>query len=278
VEQHQFEEARAFIEAVPWRAVKQRAYKESEPGVTKEAPPDPHEYVVVQWEEVDNEAFWKFVRLIREFGYKGEYSPPYAPERKMVNDYLEIDGYVYWSTNTLINRQKAEHRQHEIIAPAVVVAPVAGRRGRCGSVKTAQIHHPVGAGQRASGVRPRSDSECVRRNQRVTLSNHCVNRFHERVRPALEVLHARAQLEYLIEHGKIEKAPPDWMARTMRQKADAYLVVGTDLVLPLVAAGPLGEMVAKTCISRGGISEQARQRRSARAHDRKNARRARRRR
>ena len=41
----------------------------------------------------------------------------------MTNSYLELPDeqgqrWIYWRTDQLINRQKAEHRQHEIIAPA----------------------------------------------------------------------------------------------------------------------------------------------------------------
>ena len=113
----------------------------------------------------------------------------------------------------------------------------------------------------------------------VTLSAHCVDRFHERFRPALDMVRARLELEMLIDHGEIAEEPPDWMARTMRQNADAYLIVGNDLVLPLASVGPLGErLMAKTCIPRGGISEAARRRRNERTRRRRAARRTRRRR
>jgi hypothetical protein len=112
----------------------------------------------------------------------------------------------------------------------------------------------------------------------VVLSSHCVDRFHERFRPALDQVRARQELEHLIEHGELADAPPEWMARTMQQEADAYLIVGNDLVLPLAAAGPLGEpLIAKTCIPRGGISEPARRRRNERGRQRRAARRTRRR-
>ena len=110
----------------------------------------------------------------------------------------------------------------------------------------------------------------------MLLSHHCVNRFHERFRPALDRIRARAELQLLIEHGEIADAPPEWLARTMRQEAEAYLVVGEDLVLPLVEVGPRGELVAKTCIPRGGISEQARRRRNERARQRRAGRNSRR--
>jgi len=104
----------------------------------------------------------------------------------------------------------------------------------------------------------------------IEITYHCVGRFHERFRPALDVVRARVELERLIEHGTIEGEPPEWMARTMRQRADAYLIVGDDLVLPLASAGPLGEkLIAKTCIGRGGISELARARRNRRGRERR---------
>jgi hypothetical protein len=113
----------------------------------------------------------------------------------------------------------------------------------------------------------------------LDLTHHCVDRFHERFRPALDHTRARAELERLIEHGEVTDEPPEWMAQTMRQEADAYLVIGNDLVLPLAADGPLGEhLIAKTCIPRGGISNAARLRRNARARQRRRSRWARRRR
>ena len=105
------------------------------------------------------------------------------------------------------------------------------------------------------------------------MTHHCIERFHERFRPALEVNQARAELRRLIRHGRIDPEPPEWLAGRMRQEADAYLVVGEDLVLPLAAPDPLDPMVAKTCISRGGISAAAREHRNVRKRRRRAARR-----
>ena len=74
-------------------------------------------------------------------------------------------------------------------------------------------------------------------NRGVTLSPHCVERFHERFRPALDQIRARRELEMLLSHGEISDEPPEWLARKMLQEADAYLIVGTDLVLPLAEIG-----------------------------------------
>ena len=100
----------------------------------------------------------------------------------------------------------------------------------------------------------------------VTLSPHCVERFHERFRPALDQIRARRELEMLLSHGEINDEPPEWLAQKMLQEADAYLIVGNDLVLPLADAVPQANgCVAKTCIDRGGISEPARKARNERA-------------
>ena len=108
----------------------------------------------------------------------------------------------------------------------------------------------------------------------VTLSSHCVERFHERFRPALDQIRARRELEMLLALGEINAEPPEWLAQKMLQEADAYLIVGNDLVLPLADIGQ--RFVAKTCLSRGGISEPARKRRNERGRRRRAARHARR--
>ena len=82
----------------------------------------------------------------------------------------------------------------------------------------------------------------------------------------------------LLSHGEISE-PPEWLARKMLQEADAYLIVGTDLVLPLAEIGSPDELyVAKTRLDRGGISERARKARNQRARGRRVVRNARRRR
>jgi hypothetical protein len=79
-------------------------------------PPDPHEYVIKDWREVDPGRFHAFVRLIREQGYRGRYRAPYRPEVEMTNHYLQIGDWIYWFIYpTMLNRERAEHRKHEPI-------------------------------------------------------------------------------------------------------------------------------------------------------------------
>lgn len=63
-------------------------------------PPDPHEYVILDWSEVDSAAFDAFVRLIKTTGYKAQYRPPYR-DVVMTNRYLEVDGWCYWFIHLL---------------------------------------------------------------------------------------------------------------------------------------------------------------------------------
>ena len=100
-------EAREWIEQLPWRAVQQVPV-----GETGKCP-DPHEYVILGWREVDRCEFGRFVNLIRAEGYRGRYTPPYRPDAVMTNDYLQVGEWIYWFIYPrMLNRQHAEHRQH----------------------------------------------------------------------------------------------------------------------------------------------------------------------
>ncbi len=100
-------EAEEFIASVPWRAVKM-----VEVGDTGKTP-DPHEYVIKDWREVDERLFNAFVRLIKAEGYRATYRAPYRPDYVMTNHYLELDGWCYWFIHpNMLNRERAEHRKH----------------------------------------------------------------------------------------------------------------------------------------------------------------------
>lgn len=115
------EEARAFIEKVPWRHVKMIPVGE---GLTEEKAierwgdfrhviPDPHEYVIRGWREVPSDACLRFVELIKAEGYRAEYRAPYRPDSVMRNHYLEIDGWCYWWVYPrMLNREQVDHRKH----------------------------------------------------------------------------------------------------------------------------------------------------------------------
>jgi len=104
-------ESEQFIAAVRWRAV--RMVEVGDTGKT----PDPHEYVIKDWREVDADLFDAFVRLIKAEGYRAEYRAPYRPDYVMKNHYLEIGGWCYWFIYPdMLNRERAEYRKHKPIS------------------------------------------------------------------------------------------------------------------------------------------------------------------
>jgi hypothetical protein len=117
-------EAKEFIGSVPWRHVKMvsvgHGLTEEEAikrwGEYRHIMPDPHEYVIREWREVDTEQFDSFVRLIKAKGYQRRYRAPYRPDYVMTNHYLVIDDWCYWFINpNTLNRERAEHQKHEPI-------------------------------------------------------------------------------------------------------------------------------------------------------------------
>jgi hypothetical protein len=94
----------------------------------------------------------------------------------------------------------------------------------------------------------------------VELSSHARERYRERVKPALGFETAGRELFALLTLGKIVPEAPGWLAARQCTVAEAYLVIGDDLVLPLARSE--SGWVAKTCIARGGISAPARERRN----------------
>jgi hypothetical protein len=102
--------------------------------------PDPHEYVIREWREVDTEQFDSFVRLIKAKGYQGRYRAPYRPDYVMTNHYLVIDDWCYWFINpNMLNRERAEHQKHEPIQN------LDGRPAHCRSARISVVRAtPVG--------------------------------------------------------------------------------------------------------------------------------------
>jgi hypothetical protein len=95
----------------------------------------------------------------------------------------------------------------------------------------------------------------------VELSRHAVERFQQRVRPALGAPEAEEQLARLTLVADVTSEPPAWHAVACAQWAPLYLVAG-DVVLPLKAhAVEAGVFVATTCLVRGERSEDVRRRR-----------------
>ncbi len=97
----------------------------------------------------------------------------------------------------------------------------------------------------------------------VRFTRHCVEQYQLRFRPALDLIGAQAELAPIAGCGQMSTAPPGWLADRRRQ-ADAYFLVGEDLVMPLVRSRSTGGWLAVTVLSRGTISPVERERRRAR--------------
>lgn len=92
----------------------------------------------------------------------------------------------------------------------------------------------------------------------IVLSAHAVERFRDRVRPALALDQAAAELERLIDDGRVRNYAPRWVADRQHQRAAFYLVVG-DLVFPMDPSHrDQTTLRVLTCLARGHISPAAR--------------------
>jgi hypothetical protein len=96
---------------------------------------------------------------------------------------------------------------------------------------------------------------------KITFSRHAVERYRERAFPAADLELAESRLEALATSAHLVSRPPLWHAGRASEKAELYLVIG-DLVFPIVRTARIGSWMAKTCIARGGISEETRRRRN----------------
>lgn len=96
---------------------------------------------------------------------------------------------------------------------------------------------------------------------RVYLSRHAVERYHERVRPALSPERVREEMREVLRQGERLLTPPEWLleASSLARElaADWWLVLGDSIVLP-IAQGR-----AVTCLTRSDFGELYRERRSA---------------
>lgn len=92
------QDVRGFIDRHDWKEAK--SYKDTAP----------HQYIVKEWPEVEEDLFEEFVHHIREEGYPDNfYSKTYI--------YYRVDGWKYWTMGapveetTVINRARIEEDQ-----------------------------------------------------------------------------------------------------------------------------------------------------------------------
>jgi hypothetical protein len=111
------------------------------------------------------------------------------------------------------------------------------------------------------------------RHEDIDLSEHAVEQYRERSRPALDLAGARAEVAQLVPSGEIRAEPLEW-ARSAGLKP-YYLVIGDALALPL--APQQGRWVTTTCLVQTTLTPRRREERTRRRAQRAAAKRARRR-
>lgn len=87
---------------------------------------------------------------------------------------------------------------------------------------------------------------------RIQVAQHAVDRFVERVRPALDIGEARHELERLIDQCGQLGERPDWQDDRADFDGDRWLWIGPDICLPVQ------NQLAITVLVRGLIPEQHR--------------------
>ena len=95
----------------------------------------------------------------------------------------------------------------------------------------------------------------------VTFSAHAVERYRDRLRPALPIDQAKLELERISAHSVIDPDGPDWMSEERKSRNDSFLEIG-DAAFPLETSWDGSSLVAKTCLVRGSLSPEARDRRN----------------
>jgi hypothetical protein len=116
--------------------------------------------------------------------------------------------------------------------------------------------------RRVSGLARLSDWGAME----LILSLHSIERFQQRLRPALSVSAAGDELERLMAHAEFSVEPPLWAASTPT-RTHGWLMVGDDIAFPLVATGR--SMTATTCLCRRPRASSRRRRGSNRGAGRR---------
>lgn len=101
----------------------------------------------------------------------------------------------------------------------------------------------------------------------VVLKRHAIERFQQRVRPTLTFGAAKVALEGLLQFAEPASEVP-W---TNAHMADGYLILSDGVAL-VVRQASNGAVIAETCITRSGSSEEVRARRNKRKADQRQAR------
>lgn len=102
------------------------------------------------------------------------------------------------------------------------------------------------------------------------MSDHAVARYQERVRPGLSLPEAEAELMRVLPFGEVTLVKPSFVF-VAEPDTVGWLVVGDGIAFPLAQAG--SHLVAVTCLTRAGASDEVLAVRRRRKQLRRNARR-----
>lgn len=91
----------------------------------------------------------------------------------------------------------------------------------------------------------------------VTVAPHALERYIERVRPAMTPRQAAKDLRRLVAAtGRVLDRPPAWAVRQRHGDITGWVALGEDIVFPVI-----GGCCIPTCLTRGGLSPAAVERR-----------------
>ena len=95
----------------------------------------------------------------------------------------------------------------------------------------------------------------------MILTAHAVERYRDRVKPHLTFEEANAELRRLLRHATISSQRPSW---TNDKHEDATYAVLSDGIVLVVLGDQHAAGVAVTCLTRGGVGDEARAKRNRR--------------
>ena len=95
----------------------------------------------------------------------------------------------------------------------------------------------------------------------MILSAHAIERYRDRVKPDLTFEEANAELRRLLRHATVVSERPSW---SNDKHEDATYAVLSDGIVLVVLSDRYAAGIAVTCLTRGGVGDEARAKRNRR--------------
>lgn len=97
----------------------------------------------------------------------------------------------------------------------------------------------------------------------IVLSDHAVERYQERVKPALDLQAAREDLTRMLRIATVQKETPSWgQGESHGQPVDAWAIISEGVCAPLARRHDGSGYFAITVLTHRGISDESRARRN----------------